>query len=250
MCTLSFLPTGQGYVVAMNRDERISRVAALPPAIFSISAGFAAYPHEPGGGTWIAANDSQITLALLNWNDVGNTRKMRKLQSRGSLIPRLIGESALSAVRSGLSVIPLAGMLPFRLVGISQRETLVREWRWDSFSLQQVEQPWSPRHWFSSSLSDAAAERERGKACRDAWRDIPSGTLHWLRRLHASHGTSPGPFSMCVHRDDAATVSYTEIICARTAVHMGYRAGHACAKPELDSQITLPGVSPRFQKIA
>ena len=29
MCTLSFIPRRQGYVVAMNRDERLGRVKGL-----------------------------------------------------------------------------------------------------------------------------------------------------------------------------------------------------------------------------
>ena len=35
------------------------------------------------------------------------------------------------------------------------------------------------------------------------------GRLNWLRRLHRSHLPERGPFSICMHRSDAATVSYT-----------------------------------------
>ena len=32
------------------------------------------YPSDGTGGTWIAANEYGITLALLNWNDVVSAR--------------------------------------------------------------------------------------------------------------------------------------------------------------------------------
>ena len=43
-------------------------------------------------------------------------------------------------------------------------------------------------------------------------------SLAWMRRLHRSHVPAPGPFSICVHREDARTVSYTEIEAASGAV--------------------------------
>ena len=64
MCTLSFIPGGSGYLVGMNRDEQIARPPALPPERVSIPGGYAIYPREQSGGTWIAANSLGITLAL------------------------------------------------------------------------------------------------------------------------------------------------------------------------------------------
>src|SRR4051812_27482947 len=62
MCTLSFIPHDNGYVVGMNRDEQHTRPHALPPS----PHGDAIYPHEPvTGGTWLAINSSGLTLALL-----------------------------------------------------------------------------------------------------------------------------------------------------------------------------------------
>src|SRR3954464_1119537 len=97
MCTLSFIPTERGYLVAMNRDEQISRETALPPQIF----GDALYPRDPGGsGTWIGVNSFGITLALLNRNLSGTPHA--KLRSRGDVIPALVGSSSLPEIQRSL----------------------------------------------------------------------------------------------------------------------------------------------------
>ena len=119
MCTLSFVPTKDGYYAAMNRDERLTRSAALSPSTFRVGDLLAVYPFEDGGGTWIACNQHGLTLALLNWN-MAASRTLNKQQSRGTLIPQLIGKSNLDEVTRTLGQLSLDGLLPFRLIGIFQ----------------------------------------------------------------------------------------------------------------------------------
>ena len=69
MCTLTFVPTTDGYLVAMNRDELRIRPVARAPRIHTRNGVEALYPTEPSGGTWIASNRYGNLLALLNWND-------------------------------------------------------------------------------------------------------------------------------------------------------------------------------------
>src|SRR6266404_1118143 len=90
MCTISFLPTASGFRLAMNRDEKRSRVAALAPEVFQIGEHRAVYPREPGGGTWLAVNDAGLCLALINWHRI-EREPSGKIQSRGCIIPELIG---------------------------------------------------------------------------------------------------------------------------------------------------------------
>ena len=68
MCTLTFIPKPQGYLLGMNRDERLTRELALAPAAITTSGLPAVYPRESGGGTWIGSNAAGITFALLNQN--------------------------------------------------------------------------------------------------------------------------------------------------------------------------------------
>jgi len=80
MCTMSFIPKSTGYLIGMNRDERVSREQAVSPQIIAFGKLEAIHPREPGGGTWIGANELGITFALLNQN---KPCKMPKPRSRG-----------------------------------------------------------------------------------------------------------------------------------------------------------------------
>ena len=61
MCTLTFIPKPQGYLLGMNRDERLTREVALPPVAIRLQLP-AVYPRESGGGTWIGSNAAGITF--------------------------------------------------------------------------------------------------------------------------------------------------------------------------------------------
>jgi len=209
MCTLSVIPRDNGYLLGMNRDERIARGAGLPPEIREVAGAKAIYPTDGDGGAWIGANEHAISLALLNWNDVippgVSTKKSR---SRGLLIPALIHSSALTVLQTALADFNVEGILPFRLVGVFPSERKIGEWRWNSVQMEFVLHRWEARHWFSSSLSDSFAENLRGAACRDAWNQPDAGSAPWLRKLHASHSDASGLFSLCVHRPEVRTLSY------------------------------------------
>ncbi len=229
----------------MNRDERLTRVPALPPQMFRSGDLLAVYPHEPEGGTWIASNERGITLALLNWNLRGGQSVMDNRSSRGSIIPHLITQHDVVDVTQKLNTLSLQGILPFRLVGIFWRERELYEWRWNGAALTRVSFPWRPGHWFSSGISDAMAGRARREHSRLAWQDANAGTLPWLRELHRSHGPRPGAFGICVHRNDAATISYSEVIYAPGTLTFNYSAGQPCKNHPLltlDIPLVQPGV--------
>src|SRR6266702_5567457 len=78
MCTLTFIPTEDGYLVAMNRDELRSRPPALLPDVFEKHGVEMTYPRERSGGTWIACNGHGNLLALLNWNGSGSRKSGAK----------------------------------------------------------------------------------------------------------------------------------------------------------------------------
>jgi len=239
MCTLTFVPTENGYVAGMNRDEKLTRRHALPPECFDFRGASAVFPRENSGGTWIGCNSHGNLLALLNWNDVVLPFGSATLRSRGLLIPELIGGDDLADTRARYGQLDLSGFLPFRLIGAFLGESLIREWRWDGLRQQEFQFAWAKRHWFSSSVSDALVGRERGQTCENAERDRSMVSVSWVRNLHQSHDPVPGPFSICVHREDAATVSYTEVCCSEEGISMSYRNGSPCLTDLFDSETSL-----------
>ena len=234
MCTLSVITRNDGYLLAMNRDEKIARGAGELPEIHRLNGTTAVYPSD-AGGAWIAANEYGVTLALLNWNDVVQPEPdTGKVRSRGGIIPILAGAPSITGLQSAFAAFNLDGIRPFRLVAVFPSERAIAEWGWDSSQLTFQTLSWHSRHWFSSSLTDRQAEILRGAVCRDAQHQLDAGSASWLRRLHASHASGPGPFSLCVHRDDVKTLSYSEITVAPERIQMGHFRGSPCAMPQLN----------------
>lgn len=227
MCTLTFIPNEDAYIVGMNRDEKITRGQARSPAVNKIGARRAVYPTDVEGGTWIAATDAGIAFALLNWNDADHF--YLRTDTRGSVIPELITAASSHDADATLKDLELGGILPFRLVGVFPAEKQIIEWRWNHNLLQNEAFTWHQRQWCSSSLSDAQAAIRRGLAYARAQDEADAGSVAWLRRLHASHDDEEKPLSTCVHRTDVKTLSYTEVFCTADAIHCNHLAGNPCS---------------------
>jgi len=245
MCTLTFIPKPDGFLAGMNRDELLTREIALAPQVFATNGVQSLYPREPAGGTWIACNSHGILFSLLNMSGAARAVPKVNQTSRGTIIPALMWLADSHAAGRALAGFSLAQFLPFRLVGIFAKEKSLSEWRWDGDALQAEGLLWEARHWFSSSLSDCSAEEGRAPACARAWQDPGAGDEEWLGKLHRSHFPAPGPFSLCVHRPDAATVSYTEVRCSGSQISMSYYGGNPCHMQGLDETASIVLVEPR-----
>lgn len=244
MCTLTFIPKPGGYLIGMNRDENRLRPAPLLPVITEKSGMEAAFPREAAtGGTWIAANASGVAIAVLNQNR-GNEAG-EKVHSRGTVIPEVIHASGMRDTVRTMEKLDLSGMLPFLATAFFPQEQIVVEWRWDGAALRSRPWTWRAHHWFSSGISDSLAAQVRGAFCQTAWQRRDAGSADWLRRLHAAHTPVRGSFSVCMHRPEAASLSYTEIAFEGRHLAMRYHAGQPCqALGRFDSEILLQ--NPRF----
>jgi hypothetical protein len=242
MCTVSFYPKGNNYLVGMNRDELFTRASATPAKIHEYHSMPSIHPTDAEGGTWIAVNAAGITFALLNWNSPPRTTKLR---SRGEAILQVLPSYSLLDTEQKISRDFVMGMLPFRLVGFFPADQLVREWRWNgTATLAMIDFTWEPRRWFSSGLTDEKAASERNRITEAAAKESNAGSLGWLRSLHSSHLPKCGAFSICVHRSDAATLSYTDVSVERSEVTMRYRDGSPCLRDYFDSELSLGRVQP------
>lgn len=231
MCTVSFIVRENGYALVMNRDEQLTRAAGLPPKLRKVDDRSVLCPSEPGGGTWIALNDTGATLALVNWYSVEGRVRMDAI-SRGEVVSSVGAADGRDFVNAALAELPLAKMNPFRLIGIFPAAQEIFEWRWNLKKLICKKRPWKPQQWISSGFDEPKAHRIRSAAFRQALALSPSGSIGRLRNLHRSHVPDCGPFSICMHRSDAATVSSTEITLSSRRVTMRYQPGAPCQTSE------------------
>lgn len=228
MCTVTFIARQNGYALGMNRDENRLRAPGRAPAIERLSGCRALFPSENSGGTWIGINEHGITLALLNWYAVKN-RVEGKALSRGAVVRSLLSSASPEEMAAGLGnrqENDLRRVNPFRLIAVFPEEQTVQEWQWDRRRLEVVRHRWTTHAWFSSGHDEPGAQKARQHHFERV--EERRGSLDWLRALHASHQPEPGPYSFCMHRPDAATVSYTEIEVRAGEAALRYLMGNPC----------------------
>ena len=242
MCTLSFVPKADGFLLAMNRDEQRARTVALPPSLHRCGDLPSLYPSEPHGGTWIGINEIGLCAALINWYSrprFGGTPAF----SRGAIIPRLLAFPSLDDMERSLLSLPLAQLNPFRLFMIGKDSHGVREYRSDGSGTVRMDHSWHTSHWFSSGHDEASATSTRNAVCLKAKREADSGTLTWLRRLHSSHDPEAGANSICMHRDDAVTVSLTLLEITGDLASVHYHDGAPCRSLEGKTHLSSMTIS-------
>jgi hypothetical protein len=238
MCTVTLVARRNGYMLGMNRDEKRTRATARPPARHRLGGRDALLPSEPGGGTWMGVNDAGATVALINWYSVP-ARVTGRAVSRGEVVKQALRSGVPSEIDEALARFGLDSVNPFRLIGVFLAEKAVIEWRWDLARVERLEHRWRTNTWISSGFDEPGAQQTRGKAFGEALRQESAGQVDWLRRLHRSHGAERGPYSTCMHRADAGTVSYTEVAVSPRMASIRYVPGAPCCTAPL-APLRLP----------
>jgi hypothetical protein len=194
----------------MNRDERRDRAPARPARRWP--GGFTAPVDPDGGGTWIAARDSGVVLALLNHQagrGIGLPPAATRV-SRGRLVADLAAETALPTA-ARLRATSLAAFAPFRLfVAGPSAPPRVFTWNGAVLTVRRLDpraglltsSSWNPRQVIP-------ARQARFRAFRKAH---PAPTREDLLALHDETDHRRGPaWAICMAREDACTVSTTVV---------------------------------------
>ena len=228
-----------GYALAMNRDERRTRGPALPPGPVDAGGVAALMPVDgDAGGTWISVNERGHALALLNRWDESPHDAGTPLVSRGLLVRDLAGLPGTAGLGIALAGIPLARYRPFTLVSVTPGgHPALFEWNGQELSHKSVSQPGLVRT--SSGSDQAGVENSRGSLFRAAREASGRLTPELLTALHRSHQPERGQLSICMHRDEAVTVSFSLITVSGDQMLFRYVAGSPC-ETEGFTQSSLP----------
>jgi len=117
MCTVTFIARRNGYALGMNRDEKLTRAAGLPPRLTHLNGRTILAPSDPSGGSWIGVNDTGATLALINWYSITSHVGGQPV-SRGEVVRLALPSDSSAGVDAALAELPLAHVNPFRLIGV------------------------------------------------------------------------------------------------------------------------------------
>lgn len=239
MCTVTIVPIASGsdgdagFRMACSRDESHGRPPAVPPQSKTIDGVNTLMPIDPGsGGTWVGVNGHGLALTLLNYNlpdpPTGRDR------SRGLVIPALLGAASVDEVVELAGPIERERMMPFRLVACDGRRVLL--WRGTEPIAQAEVTQWSgePMMWTSSGLGDHLVEGPRRELFDSWFGDAPGELLEQQAALHRHQWPGREHLSVCMHREDACTVSYTTIDIVADRITMTYHPD----RPDRDASDT------------
>ncbi len=242
MCTLSWIVEPDGYAVFFNRDERRSRRPAEPPRIDSAAGLHFVAPRDgEAGGTWAFVNERGVAACLLNLFRDHPFPLDRPPISRGLLVLGLGGSTTVEAAGEALSHADLARYQPFTLALFGVGEA-PRALRWDGESIEAFPLDAAALPLTSSGRdADGVARSRRGTLARVAAQH-GGITRAALDAFHRSHHPDRGPYSPCMHRDEAETVSLTTITVQGTAIQLTYQPEAPCEdRPVLTVQLAPGG---------
>ena len=246
MCSVSWVRRRDSLLVVMNRDERRDRAPARPPRRWRGNGeAFTAPVDGDAGGTWIAAKDSGVVLALLNHYAPVGSRVVQAAEhsgvveldgaadlgvvgaapriSRGLLVTTLAADTLPPDV-ARLRSAGLSSFAPFRLF-VAGLRVAPRVFTWDGAGLSA--RRLDPRLGFltSSSWNARAVIPARHARFRAFARAHPRPARADLVAFHAAASDPRGtPWAVCMSRDDARTVSLTVVEVTTSGATMRYRA--------------------------
>jgi hypothetical protein len=230
MCTVTWFRSNDGYELLCNRDERHTRLPGTAPLQQTQSGVRYIAPLDGNhGGSWIAVNHFRISFCLLNrYVTPGSSKDEKKVcRSRGLLLLDLVDAPSVVEVRGRVSCSCLEQYEPFTLLALaSDAPALLLDW-----SGRQLSHYFNDENFMllvSSSYDQRGAEIERRDLFNKMKSERGESDAEWLHTFHASHLPYRGPYSPCMHREDASTVSHSCVRVAGERIELSYFSGAPC----------------------
>lgn len=235
MCTVSWLRErrlgASGYRLWFNRDERRTRAPELPAARYETGGVAWLGPGDgEAGGTWIAVNESGLTVGLLNAYAARRGPAPERSRSRGLLVAELVDARDPDEILGRLERADLAPFEPFVLLAVApDREGLALRWDGSERSVDEGDADLCPL--CSSGHDQPAAQRARARVWTELVGECPTtDALDAFQKSHAPDG--PSFLSPCMHRPDAATRSQVRITVGPDSVDLVHVPGPPCRTPD------------------
>lgn len=129
MCTVTFLSLGHMKYITSNRDEHISRKAAVFPTFAQNNRGTLLYPEDgEAGGSWVTLKSTRDAGVLLNGGVEKHSRKDNYTRSRGLIFLEIM-EAANPEEK--FSQIDLITIEPFTIIVYVQAQLFECIWTGD-----------------------------------------------------------------------------------------------------------------------
>jgi hypothetical protein len=222
MCTVSFIPRGSdGYILTSNRDEKTDRPPATPPFFEKKTNYELIYPRDPhGGGTWIASDNRNNSVCLLN----GAIRKHKPQypyrHSRGLVV---LDFFAFNNLFDFIDFYDLNNIEPFTLVIIHDYRLF--EFKWDGVQRHLKNLSFlKPNIWSSVTLYDEVIIKKRENWFHEWLQNNSPFDLERMLDFHMFGGEGNKETDILMERDDQLkTISITSLFNGDNLTTMYYK---------------------------
>lgn len=228
---MTWFPGVAGYELFFNRDERRLRRPATAPRIHEArGVRFVAPIDGDFGGSWLAVSERGLALAIQNgYTDTEDHARepAAGYTSRGLLPQALIDGDSIEQVQERLAGLDLPRFRSFRLAMLEPGGSgALAEWLHGRLefcagiptAVPVVSSSFEPDHVVASRAAAFAETVPAGSADRRA--------AHLA--YHAGHRPQRGAKSVCMHRPDARTVSFSHVIVDARCIRFRYVSDSPC----------------------
>lgn len=218
MCTVSFVPVREKFIITSNRDERVTRQKAVRPQLSVYNGQKFIFPTDPdAGGTWIVMKENGDTAVLLNGAFICHVPEPPYRLSRGIILLDIISSERPSVT---FTKIDLHDIEPFTLI-LLERNCLY-EFRWDGTEKFCKQLSSHRAHiWSSATLYDGFAVKKREQWFASFLNDHPIPTQQDIINFHRFTGDGQSNLVM-TGNGFYETVSITSILLTKNRGNMQY----------------------------
>ncbi|WP_200837016.1 NRDE family protein [Dyadobacter sp. 3J3] len=219
MCTVSYLPYQNGFILTSSRDEKLVRPVARLSDPVMIHDQEVTFPKDPlGQGTWIATSKTK-TVCLLNGAFTAHLPKPPYKHSRGLVVLDVFDYFSIGNFAANYD---FSGLEPFTLLLIEKRRLLVL--RWNGKRLFMADKDASIPHIWSSATLYAPEIIEKREDWFKKWLNSQDNfSLENIRKFHKTAGDGDLENAVFMRRENLyATVSLTSVVQTRDQMEMIY----------------------------
>lgn len=211
MCTLTFLPLKNQYIITSNRDELATR-PTLPSNQYNVDNHQIWFPKDTkAGGTWIAADQRGWVICLLNGAFKAHEMNPPYARSRGLIVLDVFSYPSLNEFCHSID---LKGVEPFTMILFNSKDADLIEFRWDGEKKYQsnknVDQP---HMWCSTLLYNQQARKMKENWFNQRLNNKELNSKEDILHFHSHRwGTDPENDMIIERENGLKTVSITQVI--------------------------------------
>ena len=212
MCTVSYIPKKDGFILTSNRDESLFRPQSLEPEKHFLFGQEILFPKDPeANGTWIATSDKGRTVCLLNGGFERHIHLPQYRLSRGLVV---LDYFKFSDAETFSKAYDFEGIAPFTLVIVEENSVRkLSEIRWTGESVYHKEMDSEKQFiWSSVTLYSHETIAARANWFINWLSENQEPTYFEILDFHHFAGGSNNQNSLVMQRPDhKQTISITQV---------------------------------------